>query len=161
MRLKAAKYIIFNDVLYKKGLDGTFLRCVDKSFQESLLKTFHDEAYGGLLSTTITTYKILINYYYWVGMFKNAYAWVAKYEKCKLFIGKPQLATLPLRPVVIGEPFKHWVLYFRGPLSPTSTVGHTQILTATNYFTKWVEVFLVWKTTSEVVCNFLKENILV
>lgn len=34
-------------------------------------------------------------------------------------------------------------------------------MTATDYFTKWVEAIPVWKTTSEVVCNFLKENILV
>ncbi|XP_057856255.1 uncharacterized protein LOC131065687 [Cryptomeria japonica] len=30
-----------------------------------------------------------------------------------------------------------------------------------DYFTKWVEVVHVQKTTSEVVCDFLKENILV
>lgn len=89
LRLKAAKYVIFNDLLYKRGLDGTFLRCVDKSFQESLLKTFHDEAYGDHFSSTVTTYKILRNCYYWPGMFKDAYAGVTKCEKCKLFAGKP------------------------------------------------------------------------
>lgn len=96
LRLKAAKYVIFNDVLYKRGLDGTFLRCIDKSLQESLLKTFHDEAYGGHFSSTVTAYKISRNYYDWLGMFRDAYAWVARCEKCKLFIGKPQLTTLPL-----------------------------------------------------------------
>lgn len=30
LRLKARKYVIFDDVLYKKGPYGTFLRCVDK-----------------------------------------------------------------------------------------------------------------------------------
>lgn len=105
-RLKAAKYVIFDDVRYKKGLDGTFLRCVDNLLQESLLKTFHDEASGHHFSSTVTTYKILRNYYYWPSMFKDAYAWVAKCEKYKLFIGKPQLAALPLRLIVIGEPFK-------------------------------------------------------
>lgn len=63
MRLKASKYVIFDDVLYKKGLDGTFLRCVDKLLQESLLKTFHDEACGGQFSSTVTAYKILRNCY--------------------------------------------------------------------------------------------------
>ncbi|XP_059070429.1 uncharacterized protein LOC131860082 [Cryptomeria japonica] len=108
LRLKATKYVIFDDVLYKKGLDGTFLRLVDKSLQESMLKTFHDEACGGHFSSTVTTYKILRNSYYWLGMFKDAYAWVGKCEKCKLFTGKPQCATLPLKPIVIDEPFKKW-----------------------------------------------------
>lgn len=87
--MKVAKYVIFNDVLYKRGLDGTFLCCVDKSLQESLLKTFHDEAYGGHFSSTVTTYKILRNCYYWSGMFRDAYAWVARCENCKLFTSKP------------------------------------------------------------------------
>ncbi|XP_057866026.2 uncharacterized protein LOC131073577 [Cryptomeria japonica] len=99
--LKASKYVIFNDVLYKRG------------------------------------------------MFKDAYAWVAKCEKCKLFTSKPQLAALPLRPVIVDEPFKQWGLDFIGPLMPTSSVGHTHILKTTNYFTKWVEAILVRKTTSK------------
>ncbi|XP_059064237.1 uncharacterized protein LOC131856454 [Cryptomeria japonica] len=161
LRLKAAKYVISHNILYKKGLDGTFLRCVDKPHQEALLKTFHNEACGGHFSSTITTYKILRNCYYWPGMFWDAYAWVARCEKCKLFTGKPQLVTFPLRPVVIEEPFKQWGLDFIGPLNPISSVGHTHILTATEYFTKWVEAIPVKNTTSEIVCTFLKENILI
>lgn len=30
LRLKDTKCTIIDDILYKKGLDGTFLRCVDK-----------------------------------------------------------------------------------------------------------------------------------
>lgn len=58
LRLKVAKYVIFGDVLYKKGLDGTFLHCIDKEHQEALLKTFHNEACGKHFSSTVTTYKI-------------------------------------------------------------------------------------------------------
>jgi hypothetical protein len=29
LRLKAAKYAISNSILHKRGIDGTFLRCVD------------------------------------------------------------------------------------------------------------------------------------
>lgn len=58
LRLKATKYVISNNILYKKGLDGTFLRCVDKPHQEALLKTFHNKACGGHFSSTVTTYKI-------------------------------------------------------------------------------------------------------
>lgn len=94
-------------------------------------------------------------------MFRDAYAWVERCEKCKLFTGKPQLAALPLRPIVIEEPFKQWGLDFIGTLNPTSSTGHTHILVAIDYFTKWVEAIPVKKTTSEVVCVFLKDNILV
>ncbi|XP_057838834.1 uncharacterized protein LOC131048779 [Cryptomeria japonica] len=72
---------------------------------------------------------------------------------------KPQLAALPLRPVVVEEPFKKWGLDFIGPLTPSSSAGHTHILTATDYFTKWVEAVPIRRTTSEIICEFLKENI--
>ncbi|XP_057814019.1 uncharacterized protein LOC131027940 [Cryptomeria japonica] len=94
-------------------------------------------------------------------MFRDAYAWVARCEKCKLFTGKPQLVASPLRPVVIEEPFKQWGLDFIGPLNLVSSTGHTHILTAMDYFTKWVEAIPVKKTTSEIVCTFLKDNILI
>ena len=78
-----------------------------------------------------------------------------------MFSACPQLASLPLRPVIIEGPFKQWGLDFIGPITPTSSAGHQYIITATDYFTKWVEAKATKKTTSEVVCDFIKENILV
>lgn len=80
-------------------------------------------------------------------MFKSIYKWVSNCEKCKLFIGKPQLATLPLKLVIIEEPFQQWGLDFIGPINPNSSVGHTHFLIATDYFTKWVEVVPMKSTT--------------
>ena len=50
--------------LYKKGIDGTFLRCVDSKQRKELLQLFHNETCGGHYSTLVTTYKILRNYFY-------------------------------------------------------------------------------------------------
>lgn len=94
-------------------------------------------------------------------MFANAYKWVGKCEKCKLFSGKPKLIALLLRPFVIEEPSKKWGLDFIGPLNPTYSAWHTHILTVIDYFTKWVETSPVKKTTLEVVIKYLMENILV
>ncbi|KAH9328593.1 hypothetical protein KI387_000701, partial [Taxus chinensis] len=67
----------------------------------------------------------------------------------------------PLKPVVIEEPFQQWGLDFIGVLNPNSSAGHTHVLTATDYFTKWVEAILVKQTSTAVICDFIKENILV
>ena len=93
-------------------------------------------------------------------MFKSSYRWVGNCEKCKLFMGKPQLVALPLKPVIIEEPFQQWGLDFIGPINPNSSAGHSHILTATDHFTKWVEVIPVKSTTFVVVYKFLIENIL-
>ncbi|XP_057866250.1 uncharacterized protein LOC131073769 [Cryptomeria japonica] len=69
------------------------------------------------------------------------------------------MASLPLKPVVIEEPFQQWRLDFVGPVNPSSSEYHMYILTATNYFTKWVEAIPTKKATSTMVSQFLKENI--
>ena len=89
LKTKALKYVVHDDVLYKRAIDGTFLRCVDKEHQVKLLRSFHDEACGGNFSSTNTAFKILRQCYYWPGMFKDAYKWVANCDKCKMFAGKP------------------------------------------------------------------------
>lgn len=45
-------------------------------------------------------------------------------------------------------------------INPSSSAGHSYFLTATDYFTKWVEAIPVKNATSEIVCRFLKENII-
>ena len=64
LKLKVAKYVIWDGKLFKKAIDGTFLRCVDKQQQEKLLKTFHDEACGVNFSSLVTAFKILRQCYY-------------------------------------------------------------------------------------------------
>ena len=81
-------------------------------------------------------------------MFRFGYKWVRNCKKCKLFTGKLQLAALPLKPVIIEEPFEQWGLDFIGFINPNSSAGHTHILTATDCFTKWVEVIPIKATTS-------------
>lgn len=78
-----------------------------------------------------------------------------------MFTGRPQLAALPLKPIVVEEPFKKWGLDLIGPVNPSSSAGHSYILTATDYITKWVKLVPTKRTTTKVVCDFLKNNILV
>ncbi|XP_057870679.2 uncharacterized protein LOC131077243 [Cryptomeria japonica] len=75
------------------------------------------------------------------------------------FVGKRKLATLALKRVVIDEPFQQWGIDLIGVINPSSVV-HTYVLTVTDYFTEWVDAIPVKHATSEVVCEFPKENII-
>jgi hypothetical protein len=46
---------------------------------------------------------------------------------------------MPLVPVKTKAPFQQWGLDFIGEINPHSSTHHRWILTATDYFTKWVE----------------------
>lgn len=58
LKLKVVNFFLWDNGLYKKGLDGNLLCCIDKK-QVSLLQAFHDLACGGHFSTPITAHKIL------------------------------------------------------------------------------------------------------
>jgi hypothetical protein len=76
-----------------------------------------------------------------------------------LFAGKQKLPALPLVPVKTEAPFQQWGLDFIGEINPHFSAQHKWILTATDYFTKWVEAIPTRKATNSVVIDFLEESI--
>ena len=81
-------------------------------------------------------------------------------QKCQLFTEKQKLAALPLKSVVIQAPFQQWGLDFIGKFNDNSSNGYTWILTATDYFTKWVEAIPTKAATQKVVMDFLEDKII-
>ena len=61
---------------------------------------------------------------------------------------------------MIEAPFQQWGLDFVGEFKDNSSNGYRWILTATDYFTKWVESIPTKKATEEVVMNFLEDQII-
>ena len=76
-----------------------------------------------------------------------------------MFAKKKRLAPLPLLPVFVEEPFRQWGLDFIGEINPPSSGKFKWILTATDYFIKWVEAIPTRKANDLVVMKFLEENI--
>jgi len=89
VKLKAANYVLWDNGLYKRSLDGVFLHCVDKAQQNRLLESFQNLACGGHFSALVTAHKILRARYYWPTLFQDVYNWVCKCELCQQFVGKP------------------------------------------------------------------------
>ena len=63
-------------------------------------------------------------------------------------------------PVHFEELFKQWGIDFIGEIHPNFSNQHQWILTATDYYTKWVEVLPTRNATDLVVIKFLEENII-
>jgi hypothetical protein len=57
----------------------------------------------------------------------------------KNFLESSNSNLFPLKPVVVSGPFQQWGLDFIGEIHPTSSGQHRWILTASDYFTKWIE----------------------
>ena len=81
-------------------------------------------------------------------------------HKCQIFEGKRKLLPLPLQPITVEAPFQQWGLDFIGEIHPASSTQHRWILTATDYFTKWIEAIPYRNATDLVIIKFLENHIL-
>jgi hypothetical protein len=70
------------------------------------------------------------------------------------------LFPLPLKPISVEAPFQQWGLDFIGEIHPSSSTQHKWILTATDYFTKWIEAVPTRQAIDTVIIQFLENNIL-
>ena len=160
LRLKSSKYVLTKDGLGWKNPDGVILRCVDDVESKKLVDEFHAGFCGGHFATKTTTHKILRAGYYWPTIFLDVHQFVRKCEPCQLFTGKQKLAALPLQPVVVEAPFQQWGLDFIGNFKDNSSNGYSWVITATDYFTKWVEAISTKSATEKVVMDFLEDRII-
>jgi hypothetical protein len=120
---------------------------------------FIDSLCGGIISGRTTAYKILRVGYYWPTLFTDVYRKVKACIKCQKFSGKKQLKSLPLKPIVASTPFQQWGLDFIGEIHPPSSGQHRWILTATDYFTKWIEAIPTRSASHKVIISFLEDII--
>ena len=88
------------------------------------------------------------------------YKEVSTYHQCQIFEGKRKLKPLPLVPISVEAPFQQWGLDFIGEINPVSSGQHRWILTATDFFTKWVEAIPTRQVTDTVIIDFLLNHIL-
>jgi hypothetical protein len=159
LKLKAIRYCLIDWVLYWKDPLGVLLRCLNPQETQRVMFDFHSSLCGGHHFWKTTAYKILRAGYYWPTLFADVCREVRACFKCQKFSGKQQLKSLPLKPVVASGPFQKWGLDFIGEIHPASSGKHKWILTATDYFTKWIEAIPTRNASHKVIIGFLEDII--
>jgi ribonuclease HI len=159
LKLKAVRYCLIDQVLYWKDPLGVLLKCMSPQEAEMIVAEFHSGLCGGHHFWRATAHKILRAGYYWPTMFTDVCKRVRACIKCQKFAGKQQLKSLPLNPVVVSGPFQQWGLDFIGEIHPASSGQHRWILTATDFFTKWIEAIPTRSASHKVIIGFLEDLI--
>ncbi|KAM2819384.1 hypothetical protein PS2_037809 [Malus domestica] len=98
--------------------------------------------------------------YFWLDMEKDCKSYARGCEECQRHGPLQHVPSVPLNPVVKPWLFRGWAMDFIGQIYLASSKGHTFIIVATYYFTKWVEASAVESITSTVVKNFIETKIL-
>jgi hypothetical protein len=159
LKLKAVRYCLIDQILYWKDPLGVLLKCMDPQEADRIMVEFHSGLCGGHHSWKTTAHKILRAGYYWPTLFADVHRGVRACITCQRFSGKQQLKSLPLQPVVVSGPFQQWGLDFIGEIHPASSGQHRWILTATDFFTKWIEAIPTRSASHKVIIGFLEDLI--
>eukprot|EP00253_Pinus_taeda_P026775 PITA_26775 len=120
----------------------------------------HDGPAGGHFGADTTAHKVIHAGYYWPTLFRDAHEYVRKCRNCQTSSGRQRKSAFPLQQVNIEQPFEQWGLDIIGEITPNSSKQHKYILTATDYFTKWVEAIPLKITNSEAIIEFIDQFII-
>ncbi|PNY03357.1 hypothetical protein L195_g026684, partial [Trifolium pratense] len=156
--LHDCKFYVWDEpFLYKRGVDGLLRRCVPEDEQEKVLWHCHDSSYGGHFSGDRTAAKVLQSGLFWPTLFKDAFTYVKRCDRCQRTGNISKRNEMPQNPVLEVEIFDVWGIDFMGPFP--SSYSKTYILVAVDYVSKWVEAIATQTNDAQVVVSFLKKNI--
>ncbi|KAL2103786.1 hypothetical protein ACEWY4_000654 [Coilia grayii] len=133
---------------------GTRRAVKTKEETRRLFTEFHSSPIGGHTGMHKTR-SALCSRFYWYGMTVDIDRWIQECDQCQK-VGKPLTAVQPLQCIKVSAVWELVGIDLTGPLPKTSS-GCQYILTATDYFSKWVEAYpLKTKSAAEVAEKLCK-----
>ena len=90
LKVKSARYILMDEVLYKRGFFQSFLRCLAPDKVNYMLREVHEGACGNHSRARSLVHKVIHNGYYWPTIQANAKAYVKVCDQCQRFSNIPR-----------------------------------------------------------------------
>ena len=100
LRVKTAKFVLMEKVLYKRGFSQPYLRCLTPNESYYILRNVHERACRNHSGAKSLIYKIVHAGYYWPSMQVDAKAYVKVCDKCQHYSNIPRLPLEYLTPMV-------------------------------------------------------------
>ncbi|XP_050258937.1 uncharacterized protein LOC126703927 [Quercus robur] len=158
VRVRSARYVLMNEVLYKRGFSQPYLRCLAPDEANYVLREVHEGACGNHSGARSLVHKVVRAGYYWPNMQADAKAYVKVCDQCQRFSNVPRQPSEYLTPMVAPWPFAQWGLDILGPF-PLGVRQMKFLVVGIDYFTKWVEAEPLAHITQQNVKNFVWKNI--
>ena len=83
LRVKAARYVLINEVLYKRGFSQPYLRCLTPDEANYVLREIHEGACGNHSGAGSLIHKVVRAGYYWPTVQADAKAYVKVCDQCQ------------------------------------------------------------------------------
>ncbi|XP_065638287.1 uncharacterized protein LOC136071201 [Quercus suber] len=154
LRVKSARYVLMDEVLYKRGFSQPYLRCLALDKSNYILREVHEGACGNHSGARSLVHKVIRSGYYWPTIQANAKAYVKVCDQCQRFSNIPRQPSEYLTPMMSPWPFAQWGLDILGSF-PTGTRQMKFLVVGIDYFTEQVEAETLVKITKQNVKNFV------
>ena len=82
LRVRSAKYILMNEVLYKRGFSQPYLRCLAPDEANYVLREVHEGVCGNHFGARSLVHKVVRVGYYWPNMQADAKTYVKVCNQC-------------------------------------------------------------------------------
>ena len=82
LKVKASRFVLIKDVLYKRDFSHPYLRCLVPEEAEYVIREVHEEIYGNHSGARSLVHKLIKARYYWPTIQKDAQAYVKTCDKC-------------------------------------------------------------------------------
>ena len=105
VRKRAAKFMILNDTLYKRGFSMSYLKCVDEEKAKYILEEIQERVCGDHAGLRSLVSKVVRTGYFWPTMQVDAMELVRKCDKCQRFGNVQHLPTKRLTTISSLWPF--------------------------------------------------------
>ncbi|CAM8987939.1 unnamed protein product [Rhodiola kirilowii] len=160
IRRRAPRFIHYKGTLYRRSFLGQWLRCLNEEEAVEVMQEAHAGICGAHQSGPKLYDCVKRMGYYWPTVVQDCVDFAKKCNACQFnanFIHQP---PEHLHPTVASWPFEAWGLNVVGPINPKASNGHTYILAATDYFSKWAEAVTLREVKKENVVDFITKHII-
>ena len=159
LKVRASRFVLIRDVLYKRGFSRPYLRCLSHNEVDYVMREVHEGICGNHSRARSLVHKLIRAGYYWPIMLKDAQAYVKAYDKCQRFSNFIRQPSEELTPMTSPWPFTQWGLDIMGPF-PTALRQLKFLVVGIDYFTKWVEAESLATITKKNIRTFVWRNII-
>ena len=135
LKVRAVRFILIKDVLYKRGFSPPYLRCLGNEEADYVMKEVHEGICGNHSGSKSLIHKLVRAGYYRPTMQNDAKAYVKTCDKCQRFSNIIRQPTEELTPMTAPWPFAQWGLDIMRPF-PTAVRQLKFLVVGIDYFTK-------------------------
>jgi hypothetical protein len=136
------------------------LKCLDHDQTKIAMGEIHEGIFGTHQLAPKMKWLLRRAGFYWPTINGDCFHYYKGCEDCQKFGNIQMVHVATLHPIIKPWSFRGWGLDFIGQIHPSSSKGHSFMLVATYYFTKWAEVVHLKNMTHKEVIEFITEHII-